>query len=90
MLKKIGYAIVEWFDACFYERVGSLENCNLILQETVGFVYRNERDKTLIIVTTSDFEKKCFDALVVPESWIWNIKKLQEVKNGKQPAKKVD
>lgn len=88
--RELGFVCVEWFDACQWERVGSLDECRLILQKSVGYGYANKRDKTIIVVFSAAEEFNHFDALVIPECWIWDIKQLKEVKDAKRRAKKVD
>lgn len=88
--QELGFVCVEWLDACQWERINSLDECRLVFQKSVGYGYLNKKDKTIIVVFTIAEELSCFDALVIPQCWVWDIKQLKEVKNAKRRAKKMD
>jgi hypothetical protein len=87
MFKQLGFGVVSWEDAAAYERVGSLEDCQLIGQTTIGQIF--ETETTYIVVTNIQEGGGCFDAVVIPKCWVWDITRLKEVRDAKPRAKKM-
>jgi hypothetical protein len=86
-MKNIGFGIVCWEDAASYERAYSLEDCKLVGQTTIGQIF--ETETTYIVITTIQEGGSCFDAVVIPKCWVWDITRLKEVKDAKPRAKKM-
>lgn len=84
MYRKIGYAAVDWADACQWERVSSLDQCRLMPQTSVGYVWQNKQERVVVVVYSTSHDGAVFDAIAIPECWVVRIQRLKEVVNAKR------